>query len=157
MGYDILVKKLGIVTDLGGFMNRKNYSAKREAIYNAICSTKIHPSAEWIYNNLRPQIPNLSLGTVYRNINVLCDEGKIKSVGTVNGIERFDGDTSYHAHFICNDCGCIIDIEQNISTYCKRLEDIVKETVDLDICGHSIQFYGRCNACKASNNARKLS
>ena len=68
---------------------RKN-SKKRGAILECIRSTKTHPSAEWIYTQLKPRIPDLSLGTVYRNLNLFKQEGQLISVGVVNGLERFD-------------------------------------------------------------------
>ena len=58
--------------------NKRNFSAKREAIYRAISSADTHPSAEWIYEQLKQEIPDLSLGTVYRNLNIFKQNGKIK-------------------------------------------------------------------------------
>ena len=63
-------------------------SKKRDAILACICGTDCHPSAEWVYTQLKPQIPDLSLGTVYRNISMFREEGTIVSVGVVNGLER---------------------------------------------------------------------
>ena len=85
-------------------------SRKREAILECIRSTDIHPSAEWIYEQLRPRIPDLSLGTVYRNLRLFLAEGEIMSVGVVDGLERYDGNTSPHVHFICERCGAVIDV-----------------------------------------------
>ena len=73
--------------------NRK-YSKKREAIFSCICSTDTHPSAEWVYNQLKPQIPDLSLATVYRNLALFKREGRIVSVGVVQNLERFDANTA---------------------------------------------------------------
>lgn len=67
---------------------RQNYSRKREAILSAICSTDIHPTADWIYQKLKPIYPDLSLGTVYRNIARFKEDGLIISVGVVEGQER---------------------------------------------------------------------
>ena len=86
---------------------RQNYSRKREAILSAICSTDIHPTADWIYQKLKPIYPDLSLGTVYRNIARFKEDGLIISVGVVEGQERLDGTTAPHAHFICSKCGCV--------------------------------------------------
>ena len=72
------------------------YSKKREAILNAIRSTTCHPSAEWIYQTLKPTHPDLSLGTVYRNLVFFQQQGQVQSVGVVNGQERFDGNTAPH-------------------------------------------------------------
>ena len=88
------------------------YSKKREAILTAIRGTGCHPSAEWLYQQLKPRHPDLSLGTVYRNLNHLCGHGLIRRVGPVNGQERYDGTLSPHSHFICNRCGAILDLPQ---------------------------------------------
>lgn len=85
-------------------------SRKREAILACIRATKCHPSAEWIYDRLKPELPDLSRGTVYRNLRLFLAEGEVASVGVVDGLERFDGDVSPHAHFICRACGAVADL-----------------------------------------------
>lgn len=85
-------------------------SRKRDAILSCIRNTRRHPSAEWIYDQLKPVIPDLSRGTVYRNLRLFLEEGAITSIGVVNGLERFDGDLSPHAHFICRCCGVVLDL-----------------------------------------------
>ena len=70
------------------------YSKKREALLQIIQDTECHPSAEWLYQTLKPQHPDLSLGTVYRNLQFFREQGIIKSVGVVNGQERFDAETA---------------------------------------------------------------
>ena len=73
-------------------------SKKRDAILSCLCSTDTHPSAEWIYHRLKPQIPDLSLATVYRNLALFQREGRIISVGVVQNLERFDANVHPHAH-----------------------------------------------------------
>lgn len=85
-------------------------SKKRDAILSCLCSTDTHPSAEWIYHRLKPQIPDLSLATVYRNLALFQREGRIISVGVVQNLERFDANVHPHAHFICTQCGCVLDL-----------------------------------------------
>lgn len=85
-------------------------SRKRDAILSCIRNTRRHPSAEWIYDQLKPVIPDLSRGTVYRNLRLFLEEGSVTSIGVVNGLERFDGDLSPHAHFICQRCGEVLDL-----------------------------------------------
>lgn len=87
-------------------------SRKRDAILSCIRDTRRHPSAEWIYDQLKPDIPDLSRGTVYRNLRLFLEEGSVMSVGVVNGLERFDGDVSPHAHFICQRCGKVLDLPE---------------------------------------------
>ena len=84
------------------------YSRKREAILNAIQSTDCHPSAEWVYQTLKPTHPDLSLGTVYRNLVLFQQQGLIQSIGVVKGQERFDGCIAPHSHLICTCCGAVM-------------------------------------------------
>ena len=83
---------------------------KRTAILSFLRQTKEHPSAEMVFNHLKQEIPDLSLGTVYRNLSMFKAQGEIISLGTVNGIERFDGNTAPHVHFICNHCAGVMDL-----------------------------------------------
>ena len=89
---------------------RKN-SKKRQALLDAICNSHEHPTAEMLYSALKPLIPELSLGTVYRNLGVLVQEGQIISVGHINGQERYDAVTHAHPHFVCKSCGSVTDLE----------------------------------------------
>lgn len=93
-------------------MAAKRYSKKREAILACLCSTKRHPSAEWVYQTLKPEFPDLSLATVYRNLSAFRRDGEIMSVGVVKGQERFDATTEPHTHFICTACGAVEDLEE---------------------------------------------
>ena len=87
----------------------KNYSRQREAIINALRSTDIHPTAGWVYERVREVIPNISLGTVYRNLDQLSKSGEILSISVGDGYEHFDGNSSPHAHLHCRQCGRIAD------------------------------------------------
>lgn len=89
---------------------RENFSRKRAAILAALQETQTHPTAEWIFRRLKPQYPDLSLGTVYRNLNRFREKGLALSVGVVNGYERFDGNTAPHTHLICKECGAVVDV-----------------------------------------------
>ena len=128
-------------------MKTRNYSRKREAILAKICSTKTHPTAEWVYHELKEQYPDLSLATVYRNIALFKEDGNVVSVGTVSGQERFDGDIAPHGHFICNECNAVIDIDTStehpaIITHLKDSQLFKVDRVDLTA-------YGLCNMCAA--------
>ena len=125
---------------------RQNYSRKREAILQAVRGTTLHPSAEWVYRELKPVFPDLSLGTVYRNLAQFKADGMIVSVGTVAGQERYDADTSPHAHFICRRCGRVLDVEL------PALEDMdgaVERATGGRVAGHSLSFRGECAECLA--------
>jgi len=83
---------------------------KRNAILNYLQSVTTHPSAEMVFSDLKQQIPDLSIGTVYRNLSLFKQQGLATSVATVKGVERFDGNTDPHVHFICTDCDAVIDL-----------------------------------------------
>ena len=86
------------------------HSDVRDKIYEYLCGTKAHPSANMIYNDLKPSIPKLSLGTVYTNLKLFEELGQVIRVANVNGFERYDADTSEHVHLVCDECGAVIDI-----------------------------------------------
>ena len=86
------------------------YSDTRNSIYKYLCGTKEHPSAEMIYLDLRENNPNLSFGTVYRNLKQLEETGRVIRVSTVNNRERYDANCSDHLHFACEKCGRVIDL-----------------------------------------------
>ena len=91
-------------------MNTTRHSPKREAILECLRSTICHPSAEWVYAQLKPRIPDLSLATVYRNLARFRAEGAVQVIGCVDGEDRYDGNTALHGHFICRTCGAVIDL-----------------------------------------------
>ena len=86
----------------------QRHSLKRDAILECIRQTDCHPSAEWVYQQLKPRIPDLSLGTVYRNIALFREEGLIRCIESEDG-NRLDGDLSPHAHFCCRVCHRVLD------------------------------------------------
>lgn len=122
------------------------YSKKREAILEAIRSTDIHPSADWVYQTLRPAYPDLSLGTVYRNLARFKAEGLINSVGIVNGQERFDAMVYPHTHLVCRCCGGVLDLPDVKPEKVLDLEQVARQH-GVKIERHELIFYGECPAC----------
>ena len=127
--------------------SKRNFSAKREAIYAALSSTAAHPSAEWIYDTLKTDIPDLSLGTVYRNLSMFKQNGKIRSLGVFNGHERFDYDTSDHAHFVCERCFDIRDIQGGRELLDRGVYDYIGRQCGAVVTGHNLLFFGLCRNC----------
>jgi len=125
-------------------MRTRNHSKKREAILAKIRSTTIHPTAEWVYLELKDEIPDLSLGTVYRNIGLFKQEGQIVSVGTVAGQERFDGEISPHGHFVCTRCHAVIDVD----TPAEQSEAAaLLEKQGFQVSRINLTAYGACIQC----------
>jgi Fur family peroxide stress response transcriptional regulator len=111
-----------IIIDI--MVKERKHSKKRDEILAVIKSAGSHPSAQWVYNKLRPRIPGLSLGTVYRNIALFREEGVVASVGVIDGEERFDGDVSPHPHFVCCRCGRVMDLPCPGDTTLRRIAEI---------------------------------
>lgn len=121
---------------------------KRDAILACLCQTSEHPSADWVYAQLKPEYPGLSLATVYRNLSRFKKQGAILSLGTVDGVERFDGNTQPHVHFICTQCGRVEDLTGITppQALCQAAEG---ETGGC-VTGCSLTFSGRCRSCENS-------
>lgn len=139
------------ISQKGVYMAALKYSRQREMIKDFLMTRKDHPTADIVYKNVRKQNPNISLGTVYRNLTLLADIGEINRLRVGDGVDHFDADTSPHYHFVCTECGCVTDLEMD------SIENILKvagANFDGHIAGHITHFYGTCGNCI---RARKLS
>jgi len=130
----------------------RKHSKKRDAILDCIRETKCHPTAEWVYQQLKPDFPDLSLGTVYRNIAMFKEEGIIQSIGVVNGLERYDINTKPHTHFICSVCGQVTDLDEVVLPAAVLEEAASGGT----ITSYQLQFIGTCAACSSNPSQKTL-
>ncbi len=126
-------------------MNTSKHSRQRDAILRVLKNTKSHPTADWVYNEVRKEIPNISLGTVYRNLAKLSDDKTIIKLGIGTGVEHFDGCTDLHYHVVCAECGAISDIEAKPLL---ELNDWASKQFSGEIYEHSAVFFGKCEKCK---------
>lgn len=126
------------------------YSRQREAIKSFLLTRKDHPTADVVYMNLKNEFPNISLGTVYRNLTLLSDIGEIQKLRVGDGLDHFDADISPHYHFTCSGCGSVIDLKVESLDY---INDIAGMNFPGEITGHVTYFYGTCDSC--SNNKTK--
>ena len=125
-------------------------SQQRAAIRSYLQTCSDHPTAAEIHQALIKGYPNLSLGTVYRNLNLLADLGQISRIRCEEGMEHFDCDTCDHYHFVCRSCGKILDLPMDIITDLDaRAESAGVGSVET----HSLLFYGRCSACGTEDTA----
>jgi len=118
---------------------------KRDAILQYLQSVTDHPSAERVFTQLKPEIPDLSMGTVYRNLNLFKQQGQAVIVATVKGVERFDGNTDPHVHFICQSCDAVIDLmDMEIPEMLKSVAESSSggQVADCQLC-----FSGICRDC----------
>jgi len=127
---------------------RENFSRKREAIYSILCGTTVHPTAEWVYEALKPDYPDLSLGTVYRNLKKFCESGKVRSVGVIHGQEHFDGDITKHSHFVCTGCGRVLDIFEPVVP--EETVAAIEQKHNFRIETEDILFNGTCPECQVN-------
>lgn len=127
-------------------------SKQRDMIKAFLMGRKDHPTADIIYMNVRQQNPNISLGTVYRNLTLLADIGEIQRLRVGDGVDHFDADTSPHYHFVCTECGSVIDLEMdNIDS----INNIAGANFNGKIAGHVTYFYGNCGNCIAVEKETK--
>lgn len=124
----------------------QRFSKKRQAIYEVLMNSQEHPSAENIYQTLKPIFPDLSLGTVYRNLKSLVANGDVLCVANVDGKDRFDSCLTPHAHLICSECGGVQDITlpEELISQCREFAE--RNGVELDL--HTLRFTGVCQHCK---------
>lgn len=125
-------------------MAATKYSRQREAIKEYLSQTKEHPTADTIYMNIREIYPNISLGTIYRNLNLLAEKGEIIKINGMNGSDHFDANTTPHYHFLCNECQKILDLEMESIDH---INNIAGEGFSGKIEGHITYFYGTCPEC----------
>lgn len=125
-------------------MANVKFSRQREAIRDYLASTKSHPTADMVYTHIQSIYPNISLGTVYRNLNLLVEQGDVNKVSCGDGLEHFDYDTSEHYHFICRKCGKVTDLDMESINH---INTIAASSFEGRIEGSSTYFYGTCDSC----------
>ncbi|MDO5573899.1 MAG: transcriptional repressor [bacterium] len=121
------------------------YSRQREAVKDFLKTRKDHPTADVVYMNVKQEFPNISLGTVYRNLTLLSDLGEIQKLNMGDGADHFDANITPHYHFICTDCGSVIDLDMKSI---EQINDIAGADFNGKIAGHITYFYGKCGNCK---------
>lgn len=131
----------------GGFpLAALKYSRQRESIKNYLMTTKEHPTADEVYLKVKQEFPNISLGTVYRNLNLLTDIGDAIKISTPNGGDRFDGRLEPHNHFLCTKCGRLLDLDLDMHSI-DEVNRLAAENFDGIITSSSTLFYGECSDC----------
>ena len=129
-------------------MKALKYSRQRESIKASLMNRHDHPTADALYASIREEFPNISLGTVYRNLNLLVETGEIKKLTCGDGADHFDADTSPHYHFVCRACKQITDMPM------KPLDSINDQAAGQSgncVDSHTIYFYGTCRECLEKN------
>lgn len=126
-------------------MAGKRYSRQRELIYEAVKNSKEHPTAEMVFQWLKPENPGLSLGTVYRNLNLLSQEGILRRMPFP--VERYDACVEPHTHLRCEVCGRVQDLELDYDSAMDARAAQVQPGIQIN--RHDLTFYGLCSQCQA--------
>ncbi len=120
------------------------HSSQREALLKLLKSVDCHPSAEWLYSELKRDMPRLSLGTVYRNLGVLCERGEAIQLNVGDGTVHYDANTRDHNHLFCTECRKLYDLGGDDMS---DIDRTLAQKYDVSIASHSFVFYGLCREC----------
>lgn len=124
----------------------EKYSKQREEILNFLKQSNNHPTAEEIYSELKKMNSTASMGTVYRNLELLCRKELIKQISIENGPNRYDYMHNIHHHVICKKCGKVYDFNYKIDIEDLKLS--IKKQTKAEMIGQDITVQGICKSCK---------
>jgi len=109
-----------------------------------LSGTGTHPTAGWLYDRMKKEFPDLSMGTVYRNLNILNEQGLVRKIDFGSTFDRFEAKTVAHYHFICERCGSVSDLPLPVDD---KLNERVSASTGFKARRHRIEFYGVCDRC----------
>ncbi|HHU32884.1 MAG: Fur family transcriptional regulator [Zhaonellaceae bacterium] len=118
---------------------------QKRVILEILQNTDTHPTADWVYQEARQILPDISLGTVYRNLNLLRDLGKIQELNYGSGQSRYDGNPVNHYHFVCEKCKKVLDLDLSVVV---DLDEEIREKYGFQVFNHRLEFYGLCKTCQ---------
>jgi len=123
-------------------------SKQKQAVLRVLNGTTSHPTAKWIYEEVKQEIPDISLGTVYRNLKLLKREGKVLELDFTT-LGRFDGNIYNHYHFRCERCGGMFDVDEPVD---KLIDDRVAQKTGFKVTYHRLEFRGLCKDCQSETH-----
>jgi Fur family ferric uptake transcriptional regulator len=118
---------------------------QRQVILEEIQKVNTHPTADEVYRMVRLRLPHISLGTVYRNLEILFESGLIQKIGPLSSQMRFDGALENHYHIRCSHCG---RVEDAIIESFGKIDDSIRNINNFNVTGHKLEFIGICPDCK---------
>ncbi|HHV94768.1 MAG TPA: transcriptional repressor [Firmicutes bacterium] len=121
---------------------------QREVILSVLRRTDTHPTADWIYQEVRKELPNVSLGTIYRNLRILVESGEALELSFSSDCSRFDGNPENHYHFACTKCGNVYDLDMPVVD---TLNSQAEKASGHRVMSHRLEFYGICKMCGGDN------
>ena len=125
---------------------------QREAVLRILRSTRSHPTADWIYEEVKKEISHISKGTVYRNLKVLQGNGQVSELNLDGTVSRFEAKRENHYHFRCERCGRVIDVDEPVD---RKLDRKVARKTGLKISCHQLEFRGLCHDCQHEQTERR--
>lgn len=128
----------------------RRMTKQRRVILDTLRATNNHPTADGVYHAVRKKIPDISLGTIYRNLRLLTEQGEIQELNWGSTYSRFDGYPEDHYHFNCEQCGQVRDVHMPLQV---QLEKQVESGQDWEVRGHRLEFFGLCPRCRQNQKA----
>ena len=128
-------------------------TTQRQIILEELAKVKTHPTASELYDMVRKRLPRIGLGTVYRNLELMAENGMILKLEVGGTQKRFDATTNTHYHIRCSSCGKVDDIDTPV------LEELVKEAAascSYQVLGHHVEFSGICPSCQKETKNKQL-
>jgi Fe2+ or Zn2+ uptake regulation protein len=129
--------------------DKMRMTRQRRIILEEVRKVNTHPSADEIYEMVRLRLPRISLGTVYRNLEILSELGKIQKLQLSGSLKRFDWNTNKHYHIRCVQCNRVDDAP---IAPLNQIEDELYESTVFEIIGHNLEFVGLCPECSKKNS-----
>ncbi len=133
-------------------MARRN-TIQREIVFQAVKSLKNHASADEVYEYVSREHPSIGRGTIYRNLNILADEGRILKIEIPDGPDCFDHNCTEHHHMRCIRCGRVFDVDLNPLP---KLDNLIRDSQGMELYGYQILFKGACSDCRKRQGERAL-
>ena len=127
-----------------GKKRKLSVTRQRRVILEELRKVSTHPTADEVYEMVRRRVPRISLGTVYRNLEILSEQGMIQKIQVAGTQKRFNGNAKNHYHVRCVGCGRVEDVAVDPV----ELEDSVRKVSDYEIIGHRLEFIGLCPKCR---------
>ncbi|MBN2354706.1 transcriptional repressor [candidate division KSB1 bacterium] len=126
------------------------HSVQRDRILELLRSTDRHPTADWLYDKLKSDFPRLSLGTIYRNLAILHEQGLIRKISFGSAFDRFEARVDHHYHLVCEECGRIMDLAIPFDEELNKKANASAGT--FQVRHHRLEFYGLCENCRSQKD-----
>ncbi len=120
---------------------------QKEAILRVLKVTRSHPTADWIYREVKKEIPGISLGTIYRNLKILSERGDILEIDLGGKLSRYDAYTENHYHFRCDKCDTVFDVDEAVNG---EIDERIARDTGFWVTHHRLEFRGLCSGCQKS-------